>query len=100
MAKECLKFFEGKYIDTFFEGTIGAGGHAREILEHHPEIRVYIGCDKDTHALDLAKDRLQDWSSKIEFVQGNFADLESYLNEREIKTVDGFFLTWGYRLCN
>ena len=38
MVPEVLKGFEGATLKTFYEGTLGAGGHAREILQAHPEI--------------------------------------------------------------
>lgn len=58
MLEECLKGFEGSLLTTFFEGTVGAGGHAEAILKAHPEIERYIGCDQDPEALQIAKSRL------------------------------------------
>ena len=56
MVNEVLKGFHGLSITTFFEGTLGAGGHAAEILTAHPEIRRYIACDLDQDALELAEE--------------------------------------------
>ncbi len=100
MLNEVLAIFEGVQIDTFFDGTLGAGGHARAILEAHPEIRTYIGCDQDPEALEIAKAYLEPWKKKMELVHGNFANLEQYLEMRKIKQVDGFFLTSECHLCN
>ena len=88
MLKECVEGFEGCHLSTFFEGTVGAGGHAEAILQAHPEIKRYIACDKDPVALSLAKTRLAPWEDKVEFVQGDFAELSSYLKGEQ---VDGFF---------
>lgn len=93
MAKETLEFFTGLEIGVFFEGTVGAGGHAKAILSAHPEITRYIGCDLDPEALAIAKEVLAPWKDKVELIHGNFSDLDRYLTERGIKTVDGFFLT-------
>lgn len=100
MSKEFLQFFEGKEISYFFDGTLGAGGHARALLEAHPEIKTYIGCDRDPEALEIARENLKPWKDKVSFVQGNFADLDRYIAERGDHQMDGFFLIWGYRLCN
>ena len=100
MLEECLQYFSGKKLTTFFEGTLGAGGHAKPILEAHPEIERYIACDKDPEALAIAQENLQPWKDKLDLIHGDFGDLSEYLDERNIKTVDGFFLTWGYLLCN
>jgi 16S rRNA (cytosine1402-N4)-methyltransferase len=93
----CLKDLE---IGTFFDGTLGAGGHARAILEEHPEIIKYIGCDKDPEALEIAKENLAPWVHKIELVQGDFSKLDAYLKDKKINSVDGFFLTLECPLCN
>ena len=93
LEKEALSFFADMQIGVFFEGTVGAGGHAKAILEAHPEIKRYIGCDLDPEALEIARQTLKPWKDKVELIHGNFADLDMYLKERKIKTVDGFFLT-------
>lgn len=93
MVAECLKFFEGTDLKVFFEGTVGAGGHAEAILEAHPEIERYIACDRDPEALALAETRLKAWKNKVEFVRGNFGDLDTILQNRGIQKVNGFFLT-------
>ena len=93
MTQECLKGFEGTDLKVFFEGTLGAGGHAEAILRAHPEIKRYIGCDRDPEAIEIAKERLSPWKDKVEFVRGNFAELDTILQERGIQQVNGFFLT-------
>ncbi len=71
LLREVLEVFAGKTLRTFFDGTLGAGGHARAILEAHPEIVRYIGCDRDPRAHELAKDLL---GEKVEFVRGSYAE--------------------------
>ena len=93
MTAECLKRLEGAALKVFFEGTLGAGGHAKAILESHPEIERYLGCDRDPEALELAGAKLAPWKDKVEFVRGNFADLDTILKAKGIKEVNGFFLT-------
>lgn len=93
MVAEFLKFFEGVELKVFFEGTVGAGGHAEAILEAHPEIETYLACDRDPEALEIAAARLKPWKEKIEFVRGNFGNLDQILQKRGIKQVNGFFLT-------
>ena len=100
MVKEVLQCLEGVHLRVFLDGTLGAGGHARAILEAHPEIERYIGCDKDPEALAIAKERLAPWSNKVEFVHSDFGKLDQVLKEKNIKNVDGFFLTSECHLCN
>jgi 16S rRNA (cytosine1402-N4)-methyltransferase len=100
MVEEVLKCLQGADLDVFFDGTLGAGGHARVILEAHPEIKRYIGCDKDPEALEIARKNLAPWADKIEFVQGDFSRLDEYLKALKVESVDGFFLTSECHLCN
>jgi 16S rRNA (cytosine1402-N4)-methyltransferase len=100
MVGEAIEYFKDRPLKVFFEGTVGAGGHAKAFLEAHPEIELYLACDRDPEALEIAKKTLEPWKDKVRFVQGNFSDLERYLDEAGVKTVDGFFLTWECRQCN
>lgn len=93
LVHEMLDFFQNSQLSIFFDGTVGAGGHAKAILEAHPEIQRFIGCDKDPEALEIATKTLSPWKDKVELIQGDFANLDQYLNEKNIQTVDGFFLT-------
>ena len=100
MLKESLEIFEGQTLKTFFDGTLGAGGFAKALLEAHPEIETYYGCDQDDHALTLAKENLKEFEGRVEFVSSNFSHLGEELGKREVKTVDGFFLIWECRRCS
>jgi 16S rRNA (cytosine1402-N4)-methyltransferase len=100
MESEVLKFFAPASLNVFFEGTVGAGGHAEAMLKAHPEIKRYIGCDLDPESLQLAQQRLKGFGTKVELVHSNFANLDTILETRGITEVNGFFLTWGYHRCN
>lgn len=93
MVDEVLSSLKDLKIHVFFDGTLGAGGHAKAILEAHPEIELYVGCDKDPEALEIARAHLAPWAHKLEFVHGDFGKLDEYLKKRKIASVDGFFLT-------
>jgi 16S rRNA (cytosine1402-N4)-methyltransferase len=92
MVEEVLKGFQDVALRVFYEGTLGAGGHAAEILKAHPEIERYIACDRDPQALEIAQKRLFPWKKKIDFIHGNFWHLDKHLADRGIQQVDGFFL--------
>lgn len=89
LLDEVLKVFDGQSIRVFFEGTLGAGGHAKAILEAHPEIERYIGCDRDPKALGIATKVLEPWGEKVEFVHGDYADVPG------CKEIDGFLIDIG-----
>lgn len=95
LLNEVLQAFEGLELNVFFEGTVGAGGHAEAILQAHGEIKKYLACDRDPAALLLAKKNLAVWSEKIEWVRGAYADLEQHLDARKIGEIDGFLIDIG-----
>lgn len=95
LLKEVLEVFAGKQLRTFFDGTLGAGGHARAILEAHPEIERYYGCDRDPRAHELSGENLAPWKEKVEWIRGSYADLAELLDERNVGCIDGFLIDIG-----
>ncbi len=95
LLQEVLQIFEGRNLDVFFDGTLGAGGHARAILEAHPEIERYIGCDRDPKALAIASKVLEPWGEKVELVRSDYADLPRVLKEKKVPAIDGFLIDVG-----
>lgn len=100
LAQEVLSGFAETSLHTFFDGTLGAGGHANLLLQAHPEIERYIACDRDKEALAIAKESLEQWGSKVLFVKGNYSDLDLHLKKLGIDQVNGFFLTWASPRCS
>lgn len=98
MLEEYLEFFSNVEIKSFYDGTLGAAGHAKALLESHPEIESYYGCDRDQNALEIANKQLAPWKEKVVFIHDNFVNLDTHLEE--IESIDGFFLTWGFRQCS
>lgn len=92
LVREVLEVFSPLSLPRFFEGTVGAGGHARAILEAHPEVALYFACDRDLEAHALAKRNLESWEKKIRWIHGPFGELKSYL---EGETIDGFLFDVG-----
>lgn len=93
LKQEFLDLFADQEIRVFFDGTLGAGGHAEALLENHPEIETYIGCDQDEEALEIAMERLKPFGKKVVFMKSNFSEVDEVLDELKIDLVDGFFLT-------
>ena len=61
----------GHYLDT----TVGGGGHSRLILEAAADVRV-TAIDRDEQAIAAAKTKLSQYSERLQFWQGNFADYQ------------------------
>lgn len=95
LVEEILAQFQGKKLRTFFDGTLGAAGHAAAILEAHPEIDIYIGCDRDDTALKIAKEKLHPWESKVRFVKGNYENVDQIIDEVGVSCLSGMLLDLG-----
>ena len=67
---------EGIYVDC----TTGGGGHSLEIAKRLTTGRL-ICFDKDTDALSFARDRLKDYADKITFINTNFANIDTALDD-------------------
>lgn len=95
LLKEFLEAFKDVDIETFFDGTLGLAGHAKAILEEHPEIDIFIGCDQDQDALKIANENLKPYMNKVRLIHSNFKQINKILDEMNIKGVDGIFFDLG-----
>jgi len=81
----------GRYVDC----TLGAGGHARAILERiQPEGRL-LGIDADSVALETAALFLSDFKSAVVLAQSNFAELGQVCREQGFDANDGILFDLG-----
>lgn len=95
LVDEVLAVFQDAKIQTFFDGTLGAGGHARALLEAHPEIELYIGCDRDADALEIAKKELEKWRKKLHLIHGSHTEIKEWLKTVKVQCVDGVMIDAG-----
>lgn len=95
LIEEVLESFRGCHLRVFYDGTLGAGGHAHALLTEHPEIELYIGADRDESALLLAKETLKEWKEKVIFIHGNFSEVDKHLKGVGVQGVDGFLFDLG-----
>lgn len=100
LENEMSQVFSKQTLKVFVDGTVGAGGHAKRILEEHPEIELFFGFDQDPEALAIAKETLSPWKDKVKLIHANFVNFDTVLKKHHVNFVDGFFLTWEYRLCS
>lgn len=84
LVKEVLQHLP-KQIGIVVDCTLGAGGHALEILRARPDVEQYVGIDKDNEALTLAAKRLQEYKDTVRLVRGDFAKVDILANEMGIK---------------
>lgn len=81
----------GRYVD----GTLGAGGHARGILEVSAPDGQLLGLDLDPQALALARKTLAPYEQRIHLAQASYTSLSRQLARLGWDTVDGILLDLG-----
>lgn len=78
----------------FVDGTLGGGGHSREIIKKLTPKDQWIGVDQDTAILKRTTQQLEDWAlntfqqplnSKGHTLQANFSELKHVLQNRTDK---------------
>ncbi len=75
LRNSILQYLEGKTVKKVFDGTCGAAGHAKALLEAHPEIVQYTAVDQDQKALAIATKELAPFSEKVLFKHSNFSEV-------------------------
>ena len=99
MKNEAIKNLNLKRNGTYLDATLGMGGHTDQISKTRNDIKKIICLDNDINSIKLAKIRLAKFDDKIEFICGNFKDIDKLINEK----VDGVILDLGistYQLLN
>src|SRR5829696_2516383 len=81
----------GRYVD----GTLGAGGHARRILEASAPDGQLLGLDVDPQALALARKTLAPYEQRIHLAQASYTSLSAQLAQLGWEAVDGILLDLG-----
>ncbi len=95
MIDEVMKYLQPKDGEVYVDCTFGRGGYTKRMLGSANVDVFSIDCDPD--AKDFAKIFQKDLSNKekFHFLKGNFCDIESLLNDRNIKKVDAIVLDLG-----
>ncbi len=89
---EALKVHPGGcYVDC----TLGAGGHARAILERiMPDGRL-LGIDADPEAVEVARRVFAEYGDSIVLAQGNFGEVSRICEEQGFRDNDGMLFDLG-----
>jgi len=94
LLREAIEFLnvqpDGYYIDT----TLGAGGHAEEILRRLDKGKL-LGIDRDPAALAFARERLKKFGEKLIIMPGNFAQISNLEAASAVPPADGLLADLG-----
>ena len=93
MLPEMLAALQPVKGEVYVDGTFGAGGYARAILDEADCTVVAI--DRDPEAEGRAKALQDKYGKRLVFIHGCFGDVEDLLRGAGLTQVDGFVLDLG-----
>lgn len=93
MLEEVLQTLAPRDGEVYVDGTFGAGGYSRAILQA-ANCTVYA-IDRDPDAIARAQAMARDFQGRLIPLQGCFGDVEELLAARGVGKIDGFVLDLG-----
>ena len=79
---------------VFVDATVGLGGHSAAVLSEVPTCRL-VGLDRDTAALEIARERLAQWGDRVTLVHAVYDRMPEALASLGIAAVQGILFDLG-----
>lgn len=95
LLKEVIEVLSPRLGDFFVDGTIGSGGHSREILKKIGPKGKLLGVDWDKEAIARCKS-LMGKRKNVILIKGNYAELPKILREKKLDKANGLLLDLGF----
>ena len=87
MTAEVVSALDPRRGGLFVDCTVGAGGHARALLDAGAD--RLLGLDRDGEVLPGAAETLRAWSGRVDLVHADFRTLDTVLAARGVSEIDG-----------
>lgn len=103
MLEECMQGLNLVDGGTYFDGTVGGGGHSYEILKRTSPTGRLIATDRDDDAIKAASERLKEFEGRFKIYKSDYKNFEEVLNLEGVESLDGAILDFGvssYQLDN
>lgn len=95
MPDEVLHYLQPRDGELYLDGTLGAGGHSRLILEACAPSGRLIGLDRDPQALAKAAEVLAKFGDRAQLHHANFSEANQVLAKLGEPALDGLLLDLG-----
>jgi 16S rRNA (cytosine1402-N4)-methyltransferase len=92
MPNECLEALNLKPGHWYIDGTFGAGGHTKALLERGVNV---LAIDQDVNVLSTVNDFRTMYGERFKFAKGNFRNLDTLAREAGLESVAGILLDIG-----
>ncbi|MBT8494003.1 MAG: 16S rRNA (cytosine(1402)-N(4))-methyltransferase RsmH [Deltaproteobacteria bacterium] len=95
LADEVIRYLDPRDGGLYVDGTMGAGGHTRRILEASAPGGKVLGIDRDPLAHDIAERNLGELWDRVEAVHGTFGEVATLTREHDWQPLDGALVDLG-----
>jgi 16S rRNA (cytosine1402-N4)-methyltransferase len=94
MVSEIVELFAPVPVGTVVDATLGGAGHARALLEAHPQLRV-AGLDQDPMAVAVATERLAPFGDRATVTHARFDGMAGAVADLGLDVVSGVLFDLG-----
>jgi 16S rRNA (cytosine1402-N4)-methyltransferase len=102
LLKESVDLLVTNKNGFYFDGTVGFGGHSKEILKRLEKSGKLVATDKDLDAFSFCKEHFEG-DNRFSIYNTNFSDIDTISKIEFIEKFDGIFVDLGvssYQLDN
>jgi 16S rRNA (cytosine1402-N4)-methyltransferase len=96
LLSEVLRFLDPKPGESFIDGTVGLGGHAKELVARVLPGGRLLAIDRDQDNLERAKKRLAEYIHRVVFVRDSFVHLADHAYAHGFSDTRGVLLDLGF----
>ena len=82
LEEEVLSYVDDTKPSIVLDATLGLGGHTLSILNNKKSVSNVYCVDQDKYSISIAKERLEKYSKKIKFINDNFKNVKSHIDEK------------------
>ena len=94
LLNETVEYLVAENSGVYFEGTIGFGGHTKEILSKLTQNAKFIGTDKDTTAYNHCRTLFKE-DKRVKLYNTSFTNILNISRIEFIENYDGIFADLG-----
>ena len=95
MSAQVLEYLNLQPGGLYIDGTIGAGGHAAQILSKLSNKGKLIGIDRDAKALEICYERFSAFADQISLHHSSYHNLSKIMGVNGLSKANGILLDLG-----
>ncbi len=94
LAGQVVEWLRIRSAGTYIDATVGLGGHSLEIARRLSQGRL-LGIDRDSRALEIARERLRAYERQVILVHANFSRVDEVARGLKLPPADGVLADLG-----